>query len=226
MATQHLDLDEQEQLDQLKAFWKQYGNFITWGLTLVLVAYAAWSGWTWWQREQATKASAMYDELDRVAQLADADKVAAVLRDLKDRFPRTSYAAQGALLAAKVQLDKGQLDAARASLAWAAENASEDEYRDIARLRMAGLQLDAKQYDEAAKSLDAVKASGFAALVADRRGDLLVLQAKPDLARAEYQKAYDAMDKAQEYRRLIGVKLGKLGVAVPDEDARANGVAP
>lgn len=226
MATQHLDLDEQEQLDQLKAFWKQYGNFITWGLTLVLLAYAAWSGWTWWQREQSTKASAMYDELDRVAQMADADKVAAVLRDLKDRFPRTSYAAQGALLAAKVQLDKGQLDAARASLAWAAENASEDEYRDIARLRMAGLQLDAKQYDEAGKSLDGVKSSGFAALVADRRGDLLVLQAKPDLARAEYQKAYDAMDKAQEYRRLIGVKLGQLGVAVPDESAGSNGVAP
>jgi predicted negative regulator of RcsB-dependent stress response len=220
----HLDLEEQEQLDQLKAFWKQWGNLITWGLTLVLAAFAAWQGWNWYQRDQAAKAAAMYDELDRAAQASDADKVGTAFNDLKERFPRTSYAAQAALQAAKLQFDKGQADKARASLAWAADNASEDEYRELARLRLAGLMLDAKQYDEAAKTLDAVKSPDFAALVADRRGDLAMLQGKPELARAEYQKAFAAMDKTVDYRRLIEAKLASLGVA-PAEDAADKGAA-
>ena len=221
----HLDLEEQEQLDQLKAFWKRWGNLITWSLTLVLAAYAAWTGWGLWQRDQAVKAAAMYDELDRAVQAADADKAGSVFADLKERFPRTSYAAQAALQAAKLQHDKGQLDKANASLGWAAENAAEEAYRDIARLRLAGLQIDAKQYEAAGKSLDAVKSADFTALVADRRGDLLLLQAKPDLARAEYQKAFAAMDSKLEYRRLIEAKLNTLGVAPVDAAASAAGAA-
>jgi len=216
MAT-HLDLEEQEQLDELKAFWKRWGNLITWGLTAVLVAYASWQGYNYYQRDQAAKAAAMYDELDRAVQAADADKAGAVFGDMKERFPRTAYAAQAALQTAKVQFDKGQIDNARASLTWAAADASQDQMRDIARLRLAGIQLDAKQFDEAAKSLDGVKSPDFAALVADRRGDLFSLQAKPDLAKAEYQKAYAAMDKTLDYRKLIEAKLATLGVATPVE---------
>ena len=221
----HLDLEEQEQLDQLKAFWKRWGNLITWGVTLVLAVFAAWTGWNWYQRDQATQAAAMYDALDKAVLASDAERTAAVFGDLKDRFPRTVYAAQAALHAAKLQYDKGQTDAALASLTWAADKASEEEYRDIARLRLAGLQLDAKQYDEAGKTLDAIKGADFAPLVADRRGDLLVLQAKPDLARAEYQKAYAAMDSKLDYRRLIEAKLATLGVAMPEEAASAAGAA-
>jgi predicted negative regulator of RcsB-dependent stress response len=154
-------------------------------------------------------------------QAADADKVGRVFADMKDRFPRTTYAAQAALLAAKLQLDKGEADAARASLSWAAEKAGDEEYRDIARLRLAGVQLDAKQFDEAAKTLDGIKGADFAALVADRRGDLALLQGKPEQAKTEYQKAYAAMDKTLDYRRLIEAKLASLGVTVPDEAAAA-----
>ena len=225
MATP-LDLQEQEQLDDLKAFWKQYGNLITWTLTLALTGFAAWNGWNWWQREQAGKASAMFDELDRAAQAADVERSTRVFADLKERFPRTAYAQQGALLAAKVQADKGQADAALASLAWAADNASEDEYRVLARLRAAGLLLDKKQYDEALKQLDAVgQAKTFEALVADRRGDVLLAQGKKVEARAAYEAAYKAMDAKLEYRQLIDTKLTALGAA-PAASAAASGAAP
>jgi len=220
----HLDLEEQEQLDQLKAFWARWGNLITWLLVAVLATYAGWNGWNYWQRDQAIKAAAMYDALDSAAQAKDADKVASVFADLKERFPRTTYATQAALLAAKVQHEKGQGDAARATLAWAAEHGSEEEYRDIARLRLAGLQLDAKQYDEAAKTLDGVKLADFAALVADRRGDLALLQGKPDQAKQEFKKAYEGLDKKLDYRRLVEAKLATLGVA-PAAEAAASGAA-
>lgn len=215
----HLDLEEQEQLEQVKAFWKQWGNLITWLITAALLAYAGWQGWNYYQRQEAAKASAMYDALDQAVQAADADKAGAIFNDLKERYPATAYAAQGALQAAKVQEDKGQADKAMASLTWVADNAGDDSYRDIARLRLAGLQLDAKQYDAAAKSLDAIKSTDFAALAADRRGDLLLLQNKPAEARAEFQKALAAMDKTLDYRRLIEAKLATLGVAVPADDA-------
>ncbi|HEX2013087.1 MAG TPA: tetratricopeptide repeat protein [Roseateles sp.] len=219
----HLDLEEQEQLDQLKAFWKSYGNLITWVITLALLAFAGWNGWNYWQRDQAAKAAAMFEALETAAEAQDAEKAGRVFADLKERFPRTVYAAQAALVAAKLQADKGQADAARASLAWATENAGETEYRDIARLRLAALQLDAKQLDEAGKTLDGIKGADFAALVADRRGDLAMLQSKPDQAKTEFLKAYAAMDKTLDYRRLIEAKLASLGVAAPD--AAASGAA-
>lgn len=219
----NLDLEEQEQLDQLKAFWKQYGNLITWLITLALAAYAGWTGWNWWQRDQATKAAAMYEELDRAAQGGEVDKVGKVFADMKDRFPRTVLTVQGALLAAKLQYEKGQVDAARASLGWVSENAGDDGYRAVAALRLAGVQYDAKQYDAALKTLDAVKSADFEGLAADRRGDILLAQDKRDEAKQQYQKAYDSMDKKLDYRRLIESKLATLGVAADTSAKTASG---
>jgi predicted negative regulator of RcsB-dependent stress response len=212
MATP-LDLQEQEQLDELKAFWKQYGNLITWALILVLGGFAAFNGWNWWQREQGTKASAMVDALVQAAEAGDVERSTRVLADLKDRFGRTAQAQQGALLAARVQLDKEQGDAALATLAWVADNAGDDEYRSIARLRAAGILLDKKQYDQALQQLDAAKSPNFAALVADRRGDVLSAQGKAADARAAYEAAYKAMPATLEYRRLVEAKLTALGAA-------------
>jgi predicted negative regulator of RcsB-dependent stress response len=219
MAT-HLDLEEQEQLAQLKHFWAQYGNLITWVLIIALGGFAAFNGWNWWQREQAVKAGGMFDELDRAVEAGDADKAARVFGDMKERYPRTAFAQQGGLLAAKVQFEKGQLDKARASLVWVADNATEDEYKTVARLRLAGLLLDQKQYDEALKQLDAATARDFEALAADRRGDVLIAQGKKDEAKAAYLKAWQAMDPNVEYRRLIEAKLTALGAAPPSESPK------
>jgi predicted negative regulator of RcsB-dependent stress response len=221
-----LDLQEQEQLDELKSFWKQYGNLITWTLTLALAGFAAWNGWQWWQREQAAKAGALYDELDRLGNAGDAAKVAQAFGDLKERFPRTLQAQQGALLAAKVQAEKGQADAALATLSWLADNGEDDELRVVARLRAAGVLMDQKKFDEAAKQLDAAqqgKAREFDALIADRRGDLLAVQGKRAEAIAAYQAAHKTLDEKVEYRNLIDAKLTALGAAPAPA---ASGVQP
>jgi predicted negative regulator of RcsB-dependent stress response len=212
MATQ-LDLQEQEQLDALKAFWKQYGNLITWALVAGMLVYAGINGWQWWQREQSAKAGAMFDELDRAVQAGDAEKTARVFTDIRDRYPRTAYAQQAGLLAAKVQHEKGKTDESRAALAWVVEHAIDDEYRALARLRLAGVLLDAKQYDEALKQLEPITQGPFAALAADRRGDILQAQGNAAQARAAYQQAWKAMDEKVEYRRLVDAKLTALGAS-------------
>ncbi len=220
MATQ-LDLQEQEQLDTLKAFWKQYGTLVTWVLILVLGAYSAWTGWQYWQREQGFKAGAMFDELDRAVQAGEAEKVGRIFGDLKQRFPKTAFAEQAALAAAKVQFDKGQNDTAVASLNWLAESGTQEEMRTVARLRLAALQTAAKQFDEAIKTLDGAKAAGFESLVADRRGDVLLAQGKPAAALAAYQLAWAGMDDKNDYRRIVDAKLTALGAA-PEAAASAS----
>jgi predicted negative regulator of RcsB-dependent stress response len=222
MAT-HLDLQEQEQLDDVKHFWKRYGNLITWVLIAVLGCLAAWNVWTWRQRDQSAKAGAMFDELDRAAQAGDVDKAGRVFGDLKERYASTAFAQQGGLLAAKVQAEKGQVAAAQTTLAWVASQATETEYQTIARLRLAGSLMDEKKFDEANKQLDAATAAGFEALVADRRGDVLFAQGKADDAKAAYSKAWQTMDAKLEYRRLIEAKLIALGAA--PVVASANAVA-
>ena len=211
MATQ-LDLEEQEQLEQLTAFWNQYGNLITTLLVIVAGAYLAWFGWNWWQRDQGIKAGSMYDEFDRAVQASDAERAGRIFADMKERFPRTAFTGQAGLLAAKLAADKGLAEVARADLAWVAESGAENEYRAIARLRLAGLLLDDKKYDEALKQLDGVESGEFAALAADRRGDILTAQGKGDDAKAAYQKAWAAMDARVDYRRLVEAKLNVLGL--------------
>jgi predicted negative regulator of RcsB-dependent stress response len=224
MATQ-LDLQEQEHLDAFKAFWKRYGNLVTWTLILALGAYAAWNGWQWYQRDQGQKAGAMYEELDRAGQAGDAERAGRIFNDLKAQYPRTTFAQQGALLAAKVQFDKGQADAAKASLVWLAESGSDEALKTVARLRLAGLQAEAKQFDEALKTLSAAPAPGFEALVADRRGDVLVLQGKKAEARTAYEAAYAAMGERIDYKRLVEAKLTALGGAPGAASGAAAGAA-
>lgn len=212
MAT--YDLEEQEQIDQLKHFWSRYGNLITWVLIVVLGGFAAWNGWNWWQRSQSIKAAALYDEIERAAQARDAARVEQALGDIKGQFGGTSFAAQGALLAAQSLFDAGKVDGAKAALSWVAESASDDAYQAVARLRLAGVLMEAKNHDEALKVLQAPMPASHAGLAADRRGDVLMAQGKTEEAKAEYRKAWDSLSPQTEYRQLVQVKLASLGVDV------------
>lgn len=224
----HLDLEEQEQLDQLKHFWNQWGNLITWVLIAVLGSFAAWNGWQYWERKQAAQAAALYDEVDRAVAGGDTARVEQAFKDIREKFGGTSYAQQAGLVAAKVLADKGQPDRARAALEWVAAEASDDGYRSLARLRLAAMLVDAKAYDDALKQLSGEFPGEFQALAADRRGDVYRLQGKPAEAKAEYTKAWQGLGNEVEYRTLVEVKLTALGVdvqalkpAAPAEGARS-----
>lgn len=210
----HLDLEEQEQLDQIKHFWAQYGNLITWVLIAVFGSMAAWNGWNYWQRSQATKAAALYDEIERAALASDADRMERALSDMKDKFGGTTFAAQGGLLAGKTLFDAGKTDGARAALSWVAESAPDDAYKAVARLRLVGLDIEAKSFDQALKTLEAPVPKSFEPLVADRRGDVFMAQGKTEEAKTQYQAAWRGLSDRAEYRRLVEVKLASLGVPV------------
>ena len=133
---QQLDLQEQEQVDALKAFWAQWGNLIIWAATIVLAAFAGWNFWLKHERDLATQASTLYGEMEVAAQSGDAARAATIFGDMKARVPKTTYAQQGALLAAKVQNEKGKPADAMATLQWVADNGNL-ENAAVARLRLA-----------------------------------------------------------------------------------------
>lgn len=207
----HLDLEEQEKLDDLKHFWKQYGDLITWVLIAVFGAVAAWNGYQYWQSKQSSQASVLFEEVERAAQAGDAARLDRALADMKDRFGRTLYAHQAGLMAAKTYHDKGNLDASRAALTWVA-GAGDEAYQSIAKLRLAALLLESKSYAEAAQAVSGAFPKAFEPLAADRRGDIFAAQGKPAEARAEYQKAYAGLDERTDYRRMVEVKLNALGI--------------
>jgi predicted negative regulator of RcsB-dependent stress response len=208
----HLDLEEQEQLADIKHFWNEYGNLITWVMIAVLAAIAAWNGWQYWERTQSTQAATMYDEVERAAQAGDTTRVERAFSDMKDKFGRTTYAGQAGLLAAKTLEEKGNMDGAKAALAWVADKASDEGYQAVAHLRLAAILVQAKGYDDALKQLSGPFPKEFEALAADRRGDVYKLQGKKPQAQAEYTQAYKGLDENTEYRRLVEVKLTALGV--------------
>ena len=208
----HLDLEEQEQLDELKAFWNRFGNLITWSLIAVLAGFAGWNGYHYWQRSQSAQAAALYDEVDRAAKAGDAVKIERAFSDMNDKFSSTIFAQQAGLLAAKTLFDKGNVDASKAALTWVAEHSSEDGYQPVARLRLASVLLESKAYDQAMQQLSGSFPKEFEPLVADRKGDVFALQSKKAEAIAQYKLAYTGLDERDDYRRIVEIKLNSLGV--------------
>jgi predicted negative regulator of RcsB-dependent stress response len=154
----------------------------------------------------------LFDEVERAATTGDMSRLERSLGDMKDKFGSTLYAQQAALLAAKTFQDKDKLDQAKAALTWVSDNASDESYSQIARLRLVALLLQAKSYDEALKQLAKPVALPLTPLAADLRGDVFQSQGKTQEAIAAYSESWQKMDEANEYRRLIEAKLNALGV--------------
>lgn len=211
-----LDLEEQEQLDQLKHFWKQYGNAITWILIVVLSAFASWNFYKYRERSQAAEAALLFDEIERTARSADAGQLERAFSDMKDRYPNTVYAQQAGLLVANQQYERGNIDGAKLALTWVAEKSSDPGFQSIAKLRLAGVLAEAKDYLGALNLLGGSFPPAFEALAADRRGDVLLLQGKKSEAVSEFNKAFKLFDERSDYRRLVEVKLNSLGVDPSD----------
>ncbi|KVX11596.1 hypothetical protein WL02_22995 [Burkholderia ubonensis] len=204
--------DEQESIESLKAWWARWGNLTTWIVLAALVVAAGFNGWNFWQRRQAAQASGLYEQVQKAAALNDKATMARAAADMEDKYGGTPYAQMTALAAAKVLYAAGDAAGAKTQLQWAVDHAKDDEYRQIAKLRLASLLLDEKAYDAGLKLLSGTPIDAFKGLVADRRGDLLAAQGKADDARAAYKLALDSLPKEDmSARQLVQFKLDALG---------------
>ncbi len=207
------DLEEQEQIDALKAWWNRFGNLLTWLLIAVLAAYSGWTAWNYYQRTQSIQASQLYEELQRAVMLKDQAKIQRAVADMQSKFGKTTYAQMSALTAAKAAFDAHDLKLAKTQLQWVIDFGLDDEYKAVAKIRLAGVLLDEKAYDAGLKLLGDPKnyPVQFAGAVEDRRGDILLAQNKTAEARLAYQAALQRMDQKNPGHQLIQLKLDALG---------------
>jgi len=207
------DLEEQEQLAAIKAWWKQYGNLVIWILIVALGAYAAWAFWGNYQRRQAEQASQLYYEMQSAVQSNDNERAQRIASDMQEKFGSTAYASMTNLIAARIAGDFKEADVAKSRLQWVVDNAKGEGYKAIARLRLAGILLDENKADEAQRVLSAEFPEAFASLAEDRRGDVYYAQGKLDEAKRAYQVALDKVAANDPGNVLIQLKLDDLGGA-------------
>lgn len=209
------NLQEQEQIDELKSFWASYGNAILAAVTIALLVVAGVRGWGWYQARQASAAAGIYSELTQAVERKNIEQVKQRSEDLFKQYGGTAYGQMAGLMAARAHADAGDLAGAKAALQWVLDNAADDEFKHLARLRLAGILLDEKAYDAALKLLDPADAGKLSAEMAgsfaDRRGDVKLGQDDRAAAKAEFEKALQTLPAGSALRQLVQIKLDALG---------------
>jgi len=207
-----LDLEEQEQLAELKAWWKLHGGLITAFVVAAALGFAGWQAWRWYQSDQAARASVLYETVTKAAQANDAKALRDAGGTLVENYPRTLYAPMGALVAARYYFDRNDLKNAKAQLQWVIERSGSEDFKDLARLRLAAVLLDEKAYDEALKLLDAKPAPSYEAQYAALRGDLLLAKKQTEPAKAAYKLALEKADvNDSAFQESVRIRLEALG---------------
>jgi len=205
------DLEEQEQIARFRGWWNQYGTLLIIVLTACLLTLAAFQGWRYYRQQQAVSAAALYHQLEQAGYANDHKRVRDIASQITGQYGGTAYGVLAALNAARASVETGDLSGARTLLKWVIDNARDEEFRDLARLRLAIVLLDEKNYADALTLMDSKPAEAFAGLYADLKGDILVAQGKPAEARAAYQLALDRSDAQSPYRAMVQAKLDALG---------------
>jgi len=207
-----LDSHEQEQIETLKAWWKDNANWVLGMVLVAVIATGGWRGWQYYQHKQVNESATLYQQFVEQIASNDTKRVNDAAAALMDKYSGTAYASHAALIAAQVnELGKDTLRA-KTQLQWVIEHASEDALKNVAGLRLATVLLDEKDYAGASKLLDAKHPASFDGLYADMKGDVLNAQGKSVEARAAYQQAYDKLDVKSQYRNLVQMKLDAMGV--------------
>jgi len=220
------DLEEQEQLDDLKIWWSRHGNKIAAAVIAVCVAYLGYQGWRWYSTGHTEAASTLYGAVSEGARTSDLAKSKEAMAQLADRYAGTPYAPRAALLYAKELWDSGDKAGARTQLQWVLDHTTDNELLEVTRYRLAETWLDEGKSDEALKLLDAKTDDAFTGIYADLRGDALAATGRNDEARKAYEIALAKIDARSPYRNYIEVKLQSLGGVVADTLPPAPGAAP
>ncbi len=215
-------LSDEAQLDSLKSFAKKYGSAIVSGILIALIAFF---GWEYWQKKTLAESqmqTAKVQQLMDDAQTATGDaftQLSATADKIVKEAPDSPQAIQTQLLMAKLAYDKADYANAEKALK-KVENSKVDDAGliQLVKLRLAYAQLAQKKYDEALKTLEAVKEPAFAATADEARGDIYVAKNDIENAKKVYQSAWDALVERQEERQILQIKLESVGVLVDDPE--------
>jgi predicted negative regulator of RcsB-dependent stress response len=205
------DLEEQEQLDEFKAWWKKNGSMTKNLVLAALVAYAAWQGYHYFQNKKSIEASAFYQTM-LTTDPTKVGEIKAQSAKLMEDYSGTPYAGRAAVYAAKTNFAANDSKSAKSQLEWAIKNATEGAVKAIAGLQLAEIMFEEKDYEGAQKVLTAIDDKGYAGLKANLQGDILLAQGKQAEAKKAYATALESLDAQGRLHQYTQQKLESLGV--------------
>jgi predicted negative regulator of RcsB-dependent stress response len=204
------DFEEQERLAELKAWWEDNRWYVMGAIAAALIGFGGYKGYGEWKIKEADAAAAAYAPVADALTAKDNKKADEAAQKVIAEHPGSFYASDAALMLAKNAFDAGKLDEARKQLEWVVANGA-DVHRGIARVRLAGVLMEQKKYDDALRVLDGNKDEAFAPLTADMRGDIMLAQHRLDEARAAYKSAAEKADARNPVKSIAQTKLNALG---------------
>lgn len=207
------DLEEQEQLENLKAWWHRWGNLVVYGISALLISVAGYQYWQHTTSKQAVEAAEKFDAMQQALEANNLKAARETGSALIDNYARTPHAARAALQLARMNLEAKDVKSAKAQLEWITEHSKEAAVRDVARINLAGLLLDEKQYDAALSQLNAKHTDAYGPRFDDLKGDVYLVQGKNAEARAAYSAAYAKLKEGSPLRGVVELKLDSLGGA-------------
>ena len=206
-----LDLEEQEQVDELKALWKKYGTYITRGVIAFFVLYGLFQGWGYYQTKQSLGASELYQSIVVLDEKNTKD-ILEKSQKLMDDYSGTPYAGRAAILFAKASYLEGNKDKAKEKLDWARSHAKESATESIALIQLGQILVEEKKYEDALKKVNEVDNEGYLGLSNDLKGDILNAMGKKEEAKKAYQEALKRFGPKDPYAKFTQEKLESLGV--------------
>ncbi len=208
-------LTEQEQIELLKSWIKQYSVVILAG---VLIAAVAITGWRYWQQRQnkiLTHASAVYDEMLTMRAQNDSTSTLVQAQKLFSHYPQTTYGQMAAFMLARDAVIKKDYPEAEKRLNWIIEHSKIDSIRQIARIRLARTLIAENKPREAIKELQTVEDNSFNGLTDEVKGDAYLALNDTKMARQSYQQALDELPNADVIRPILRMKYDNLANTIP-----------
>ncbi len=205
-------LTEQEQIEILKSWIKQYSLVILAG---VLIAIVTISGWRYWQQRQykiLSHASSVYDEMLSLRAQNDSSAALVQANKLFDHYTQTTYAQMAAFMLARTALINKNFTEAEKQLRWVLQTSSVASFRQIARIRLARLQIALQKPEAALQELNKVEDENFAGMIDEVRGDAYLAMKNTNNARESYKKALDELPNAEVIRPVLRMKYDNLAV--------------
>jgi len=217
------DLEQQEQMAALKAFWGTYGKLISLTLSMIILVSASFTAWDFYKQSRLKKASELLLSLEQNIENQKIESAILIIDELEKSFPNFLQRGLGGLILSKALVFDDRKDDAEVQLRKLINHKDLGIYW-VARIRLAGLLLDMNKPAEAIDILPESSPENWSGIVNDRRGDVFLALGKKDNARGAWIKALEAYSKDSadiQATKMVERKIATINsLQLPDSDSK------
>lgn len=203
-------MTEEEQVEQLKKYWKKYGNHI---MTVILVIVLLFSGNNWYKDRQAaalSKASNAFHDLMISASKNDLVSVEAKANYIKTTYPSSIYATSSSLVLAKQAVALKKYDSAITQLKWVIDKGISKSFKQVAELRLARIYLYQKKYETSLTVLSKIEEPLFLSIIHEIKGDVYLAQGQRNEASKQYNLSLLRLPNPELASKELMMKINRV----------------